>query len=74
VGGGVLAHDAYIHHKEQSQIKAAIKAAGVKLTYEQFSNYLHQYKGSGGRGPGDNYTFAQLVVIAKQAAEWYGNK
>lgn len=73
--GVMLGHDAYVHHKEQAQIRAAAEAAtrqtGLRLTYEQFSEYLHQYKDSGGRGPGDNYTFAKLVLIAKEAAQWY---
>ena len=73
LAAGMVVKDIYVHHKEQSQIKAAIKAAKVNLTYEKFSEYLHQYKGSGGRGPGDNYTFAQLVVLAKEAAEYYAS-
>jgi len=68
--GAVLTHDAYVHHREQNQVGAAAKIAGI--TYEKFSEYLHKYKGGdGGRGPGDNYTFAELVIIAREAAQYY---
>jgi hypothetical protein len=70
--GALLTHESYVHQREQRQIRAAAKIAGI--TYEKFSEYLHQYKGGdGGRGPGDNYTLAELVVIAHEAAQYYAS-
>jgi hypothetical protein len=66
---------AYTHFSnEQSQIREAARQAGI--TYQQFSDYLHMIKGGpagGGRGPRDNYTFAQLVLLAKEAAQYYAS-
>jgi len=68
-----LAHTHF--SSEQARIGAAAAVAGI--TYEQLSEYLHSFKGGphgAGRGPGDNFTWKELVAIALEAAQSYASQ
>ena len=81
IGAALIAAGAYAtkltyNHfsSEQSRIRAAANQAG--LTYAQLSEYLHSFKEGphgAGRGPGDNFTWEELVAIAAEAAQWYAS-
>jgi hypothetical protein len=58
-------------HPTDPAAEAAARETGLHLAFRQFRDYLHKIKYSpegGGRGPDDNYKFAELVEIAKEAA------
>jgi RHS repeat-associated protein len=69
----LLAKLAHTHFSsEQSKIRAAAAIAGI--TCEKLSDYLHSFKEGphgAGRGPGENFTWKELVAIALEAAQWY---
>jgi arginyl-tRNA--protein-N-Asp/Glu arginylyltransferase len=51
---------------EQTQIRDAMKAAGVSPDqYHEFTDYIHECKDHYGMRPDHNFTFAELVELAK---------
>jgi len=61
----------YYKNREQRQITEA--ANKFNLSYQELSDYLHDIKpSSGGRGPKDNFNFAQLLAIAEELARSLG--
>jgi uncharacterized protein HemX len=62
----------YYKGREQRQVDYWAKKYG--LTYEQLSDYLHQWKQDNGKRPNDNLTKAERIIVAEEAARWFGKR
>ena len=73
-GVAVGGYYAWQYYKNREQRKVEYWANKYGLTYEQLSDFLHDWKHENGRGPKDNLTKAEWAIVAYEAARWYGTR
>jgi hypothetical protein len=59
--------------KSEKMVKDAAKQLKIK-NYKKFKDYFHKIKKGDGRGGADNYTWDEILDIAKEYIEQYENK
>jgi len=65
--------DYIVWAKKEKDYRDSAKEAGIpKDLMYKYKEWFHKRKGGQGRGPGDNYTYPELIAMAKEFMRQYG--